>query len=49
VIQSDAGEPFAMFNSDTATAEAYHDIANKVEAFCKKSGSLVKIAPRHAH
>ena len=49
VIQSDAGEPFAMFNSDSATAECYHDIANKVEAFCKKSGSLVKIAPRQVH
>jgi hypothetical protein len=49
VIQSDAGEPFAMFNSDTATAECYHEIANKVEAFCKKSGSLVKIASRQAH
>ena len=31
------GEPFAMFNSDTATAECYHEIANKVEAFCKKT------------
>lgn len=38
-----------MFNSDTSTAEAYHDIANKVEAFCKKRGSLVNIAPRQAH
>jgi Mrp family chromosome partitioning ATPase len=46
VTQSDAGEPFAMFYSDTPTAEAYHDIANKVEAFCKKSGSLVNVAPR---
>jgi Mrp family chromosome partitioning ATPase len=46
VTQSDAGEPFAMFCSDTPTAEAYHEIANKVEAFCKKSGSLVKLAPR---
>ncbi len=43
------GEPFAMFNSDTATAECYHEIANKVEAFCKKSGSLVKIASQKAH
>jgi ATP-binding protein involved in chromosome partitioning len=48
VMQSDAGEPFAMFNSDTATAECYHNIANQIEAFCKKSGSLVKVAPRHA-
>jgi Mrp family chromosome partitioning ATPase len=46
VTQSDAGEPFAMFNSDTPTAEAFHEIANKVEAFCKKSGSLVNVAPR---
>jgi Mrp family chromosome partitioning ATPase len=46
VTQSDAGEPFAMFNSDTHTAEAFHEIANKVEAFCKKSGSLVNVAPR---
>ena len=49
VIQSDAGEPFAMFNSDTATAECYHEIANKVEAFCKKRGSLVNIGSRQAH
>lgn len=49
VTQSDAGEPFAMFNSDTPTAGAYHDIANKVEAFCKKSGSLVNVAPRQHH
>jgi ATP-binding protein involved in chromosome partitioning len=38
-----------MFNSDTSTAEAYHEIANKVEMFCKKSGSLLNVAPRHAH
>ena len=49
VIQSDAGEPFAMFNSDTPTAEAYHEIANKVEAFCKKSGSLRKCRPHAQH
>jgi ATP-binding protein involved in chromosome partitioning len=49
VTQSDAGEPFALFNSDSATAQAYHDIANQVEAFCKKSGSLVKLAPRQQH
>jgi Mrp family chromosome partitioning ATPase len=42
VTQSDAGEPFAMFNSDTPTAEAYHRIANQIEAFCKKGGSLPK-------
>ena len=45
VMQSDAGEPYALFNSDTATAQAYHDIANQVEAFCKKSGSLIKMGP----
>jgi Mrp family chromosome partitioning ATPase len=49
VTQSDAGEPFAMFYSDTPTAEAYHSIANQVEAFCKKSGSLLKVAPRQHH
>jgi len=49
VTQSDAGEPFVLFNSDSATAQAYHDIANQVEAFCKKSGSLVKLAPRQQH
>jgi Mrp family chromosome partitioning ATPase len=47
VTQCDAGEPFAMFYSDTPTAEAFHDIANKVEQFCKKSGSLLRVAPRH--
>jgi MinD-like ATPase involved in chromosome partitioning or flagellar assembly len=46
VTQSDAGEPFALFNSDTPTAEAYHHIANQVETFCKKSESLLKAAPR---
>jgi hypothetical protein len=45
VLQSDAGEPYALFNSDTATAQAYHDIANQVETFCKKSGSLIKMGP----
>jgi Mrp family chromosome partitioning ATPase len=50
VLQSDAGEPYALFNSDTPTATAYHDIANRVDAFCKKSGSLLKVAPRqHQH
>jgi hypothetical protein len=38
-----------MFYSDTPTADAYHTIANKVDAFCKKSGSLLKVAPRHHH
>ncbi|MCP9451235.1 MAG: Mrp/NBP35 family ATP-binding protein [Nitrospira sp.] len=42
VTQSDAGEPFALFHSDTATAEAYHRIADQVEAFCKKNDSLFK-------
>ena len=46
VTQCDAGEPFAMFYSDTPTADAFHQIANKVDAFCKKSGSLLRIAPR---
>jgi len=43
VTQSDAGEPFALFNSDTPTAEAYHQIANQVESFCKKNASLLKV------
>ncbi|MGZ8405032.1 MAG: P-loop NTPase, partial [Nitrospira sp.] len=43
VTQSDAGEPFALFNSDTPTAEAYHQIANQVEVFCKKGASLLKV------
>jgi ATP-binding protein involved in chromosome partitioning len=38
-----------LFNSDTVTAQAFHDIANQVETFCKKSGSLIKVAPRHQH
>lgn len=46
VTQSDYGEPYALFNSDTATADAYHSIANKVDDFCKHSGSLVKVAQR---
>jgi Mrp family chromosome partitioning ATPase len=43
VTQSDAGEPFALFNSDQPAAEAYHRIANQVEAFCKKGASLQKV------
>jgi hypothetical protein len=35
-----------MFYSDSPTAEAYHQIANKVEAFCKKSGSLLRVMPK---
>jgi Mrp family chromosome partitioning ATPase len=49
VTQCDAGEPFAMFYSDTPTADAYHTIANKVDAFCKKSGSLLRVPQRHQH
>ncbi|TAJ23552.1 MAG: ATP-binding protein [Nitrospirae bacterium] len=49
VTQCDAGEPFAMFYSDTPTAESYHQIANKVDQFCKKSGSLLKIGPKSKH
>lgn len=48
VTQCDYGEPFAMFYSDTPTAEAYHEIANKVDAFCKTSGSLLRAAPKRA-
>jgi Mrp family chromosome partitioning ATPase len=43
VTQSDAGEPYALFNSDTQTAAVYHEIANKVESFCKKSASLIRM------
>ena len=31
VTQCDYGEPFAMFNCDTTTADAFHAIANKVD------------------
>ncbi len=48
VRQCDYGEPFAMFYSDTPTAEAFHDIANRVDAFCKKSGSLLRVGPKRA-
>ncbi len=44
VTQSDAGEPFAMFYSDTPTADAFHSIANKVDDFCKKGASLLRIS-----
>jgi ATP-binding protein involved in chromosome partitioning len=43
VTQCDAGEPFAMFYSDTPTADAYHQIANKVDQFCKKGSSLMRV------
>ncbi len=48
VTQCDYGEPFALFHSDTPTAEAFHDIANKVDDFCKKSGSLMRISSRRS-
>jgi Mrp family chromosome partitioning ATPase len=34
----DSGEPYAMFCSDTDTAQAYHTLANKVEEFVRKRG-----------
>jgi len=43
VKQSDYGEPYAMFNSDLPTADAFHNIANQVDDFCKKKGSLVQV------
>lgn len=46
VTQCDFGEPFAMFYSDTQTANAYHTIANKVDAFCKQSGSLLRVTSK---
>ena len=46
VRQSDYGEPYAMFNSDLPTADAYHSIANQVDDFCKKRGSLVQVATK---
>ena len=46
VTQSDFGEPYALFHSDLPTAEAIHNIANKVEEFCKRKGSLVQIPTR---
>ena len=42
VTQGDAGEPFALFNSDSAAASVFHDMAGKVDAFCKKSASLIR-------
>ena len=45
VTQCDAGEPFALFYSDTPTSDAYHTIANTVKQFCKKSRSLLKLSP----
>ncbi len=46
VKQSDFGEPYALFHSDLPTADAYHGIANQVDDFCKKKGSLVEIATK---
>jgi ATP-binding protein involved in chromosome partitioning len=37
-VHCDAGEPYAMFCSDTDTAQAYHDLANKVETFVRTRG-----------
>lgn len=48
VTQCDYGEPFALFYSDTPTADAFHDIANKVDDFCKKSGSLLRISSKRS-
>jgi hypothetical protein len=42
----DSGEPYAMFCSDTDTAQAFHDLANKVEAFVRKSGSGPLLMPQ---
>lgn len=46
VKQCDFGEPYALFHSDLPTADAYHGIANQVDDFCKKKGSLVEIATK---
>jgi len=48
VLQCDRGEPYALFHSDLPTADAIHAIANKVEEFCKKKDSLVKVSARPA-
>jgi hypothetical protein len=48
VLQCDRGEPYALFHSDLPTADAIHAIANRVEEFCKKKDSLVKVAARPA-
>src|SRR5207249_924740 len=40
-VQCDAGEPYAMFCSDTDTAAAFHDLARKVEDFVRtRSGPV---------
>ena len=46
VKQCDYGEPYAMFCSDLPTADAFHEVANRVDDFCKKKGSLVQIATK---
>ncbi len=44
----DSGEPFAMFCSDTETAQAFHDIANKVDDFVRKrAGGQVMAPPKN--
>jgi hypothetical protein len=48
VLQCDRGEPYALFHSDLPTAEAIHAVANKIEEFCKKKGSLANVAARPA-
>ena len=35
-----------MFCSDTDTAQAYHDLANKVEEFVRKKGSAPLLMPQ---
>jgi Mrp family chromosome partitioning ATPase len=46
VVHCDAGEPFAMFCSDTETAQAFHDIANRVEDFVRKRAGGQMAAPK---
>ncbi|MEC4681851.1 MAG: P-loop NTPase, partial [Nitrospirota bacterium] len=48
VLQCDRGEPYTLFHSDLPTADALHGIANKIEEFCKKKGSLVNVKGRPA-
>ncbi len=46
VMQSDFGEPYALFHSDLPTADAFHSVANKVDYFCKRKGSLVQASSK---
>jgi hypothetical protein len=46
-VHCDAGEPFAMFCSDTETAQAFHDIANRVEDFVRKRAGGQMAAPKN--